>query len=83
MFIFGSSGLYLSSAQFPSEYVRPSASEAALESQPTIATLLDAAESGSKSAADALFSALYSELHRLARYELAHLGMPVGLSATT
>lgn len=54
-----------------------------MESQPTIVALLDAAESGSKPAADALFSALYSELHRLARYELAHQGMPVSLSATT
>src|SRR5580658_2867810 len=83
MFSFGSSEVYLSSAQFPSEYVRPSATEDTLESQPTIVALLDAAESGSKPAADALFSALYSELHRLARYELAHQGMPVSLSATT
>jgi RNA polymerase sigma factor (TIGR02999 family) len=80
---FASSGVYLSSAQFPSEYVRPSPIEDALESQPTIVALLDAAESGGKSAADALFSALYSELHRLARCELAHQGIPVSLSATT
>lgn len=51
--------------------------------QPTLLTLIDAAEHGDKSAADALFSTLYSELHRLAKYELARQGVPVSLSATT
>ena len=50
---------------------------------PTIASLADATERGDRSAADALFAALYSELHRLARRELARQGVPVGLSATT
>ncbi len=50
---------------------------------PTIATLADATERGDRAAADALFAALYSELHRLARRELARQGVPLGLSATT
>jgi len=49
----------------------------------TIAALADATERGDRSAADALFAALYSELHRLARRELARQGVPLGLSATT
>jgi hypothetical protein len=49
----------------------------------TIAYLADATERGDRAAADALFAALYSELHRLARRELARQGMPLGLSATT
>jgi hypothetical protein len=49
---------------------------------PTIASLADATERGDRSAADALFAALYSELHRLARRELARQGVPLGLSAT-
>jgi len=50
---------------------------------PTSASLADATERGDRSAADALFAALYSELHRLARRELARQGVPLGLSATT
>jgi RNA polymerase sigma factor (TIGR02999 family) len=50
---------------------------------PTIASLAEATERGDRSAADALFAALYSELHRLARRELARQGVPLGLSATT
>jgi RNA polymerase sigma factor (TIGR02999 family) len=49
----------------------------------TIASLADATERGDRSAADALFAALYSELHRLARRELGRQGVPLGLSATT
>jgi RNA polymerase sigma factor (TIGR02999 family) len=52
-------------------------------SDSTIASLADATERGDRSAADALFAALYSELHRLARRELARQGVPLGLSATT
>jgi RNA polymerase sigma factor (TIGR02999 family) len=44
---------------------------------------MQAAEGGSKTAADALFSALYSELRRLAKRELARHGAPISLSATT
>jgi RNA polymerase sigma factor (TIGR02999 family) len=54
-----------------------------LELQPTLSSLLDAADRGNKAAADALFSALYSELRRLAKYELARHGAPMSLSATT
>jgi RNA polymerase sigma factor (TIGR02999 family) len=54
-----------------------------LETHPTLTTLIAAAERGEKAAADALFSALYSELRRLARYELARHGAPMSVSATT
>ncbi|MGB6482791.1 MAG: ECF-type sigma factor [Candidatus Acidiferrales bacterium] len=54
-----------------------------MESASSLVALLEAAERGSKPAADALFSALYSELRRLAKHELARHGAPVTLSATT
>lgn len=50
---------------------------------PTLSSLINAAEGGDQSAAAALFAALYSELHRLAKRELARQGLPVSLSATT
>jgi RNA polymerase sigma factor (TIGR02999 family) len=49
----------------------------------TISSLIGAAETGDSAAADMLFSTLYSELHRLAKRELARLGSPASLSATT
>jgi RNA polymerase sigma factor (TIGR02999 family) len=49
----------------------------------TVTLLIGAADRGDPSAADALFSALYSELHRLAKRELARQGLPITLSATT
>jgi RNA polymerase sigma factor (TIGR02999 family) len=49
----------------------------------TVTLLIGAAERGDPSAADALFSTLYSELHRLAKRELARQSFPVTLSATT
>lgn len=48
-----------------------------------ISSLIEAAERGDSSSADALFGALYAELHRLAKRELARRGIPVSLSATT
>jgi len=51
--------------------------------EPTLASLVEAAERGDRSAADALFSKLYAELHRVAKRELARQGMPVSLSAST
>ena len=54
-----------------------------METHPTLTTLIAAAERGEKAAADALFSTLYSELRRLARYELARHGAPMSVSATT
>lgn len=50
---------------------------------PTITSLVKAVEAGDDSAATALFAALYEELHRLARRELARQGSPASLSATT
>ena len=49
----------------------------------TISSLITAVESGDGAAADALFSALYSELHRMAKRELARRGSPASLSVTT
>jgi RNA polymerase sigma factor (TIGR02999 family) len=48
-----------------------------------ISSLIVAAEQGDRPAAVALFAALYSELHRLAKRELARHDSPVSLSATT
>lgn len=49
----------------------------------TLSSLIEAAETGDGSATEALFTALYSELHRLARRELARRGGGVSLSVTT
>lgn len=49
----------------------------------TISFLIGAAETGDSDAADMLFSTLHSELHRLAKRELARHGSPASLSATT
>jgi RNA polymerase sigma factor (TIGR02999 family) len=51
--------------------------------EPTISSLIGAVERGDRSASEALFAALYSELHRLAKRELARQGVPVSLGATT
>jgi len=45
--------------------------------------LIEAAERGDSSAGEALFSALYSELHRVARRELARQSASLTLGATT
>lgn len=51
--------------------------------EPTISFLIEAVESGDRSAADALFTALYSRLRQVAKRELArHAGL-VTLSPTT
>jgi RNA polymerase sigma factor (TIGR02999 family) len=49
----------------------------------TISSLIGAAESGDRAAADTLFSTLYSELHRMAKRELTRKGSPASLSVTT
>jgi RNA polymerase sigma factor (TIGR02999 family) len=49
----------------------------------SITALLATAERGDRAALDAVFSALYEELHRMARRELARRGGGVTLSATT
>ena len=49
----------------------------------TISSLIGAAESGDSAAADELFSSLYSELHKMAKRELARRGSPASLSVTT
>jgi RNA polymerase sigma factor (TIGR02999 family) len=50
---------------------------------PTISSLIQSAERGDPSAAEALFTALYSELHRVAKRELARHGWGVSLGATS
>ncbi len=49
----------------------------------TIPALMGAAEGGDGSAAEALFTTLYAELHRMARRELARHGFGASLSPTT
>ena len=49
----------------------------------TLDSLVAAADQGDRAAADALFDTLYSELHRLARRELARQGPIGGLGVTT
>lgn len=49
----------------------------------TISSLISSTECGDRSAADALFAALYSELHRLAKNQLARGGAGVTLGVTT
>jgi RNA polymerase sigma factor (TIGR02999 family) len=49
----------------------------------TISSLISSTECGDRAAADALFAALYSELHRLAQRQLARSGAGVTLGATT
>jgi RNA polymerase sigma factor (TIGR02999 family) len=51
--------------------------------QSTLRPLVEAAERGDRSAADALFSALYAELHRVSKRELARQGGVASLGATT
>jgi RNA polymerase sigma factor (TIGR02999 family) len=51
--------------------------------KPTITSLIAAAETGDRSAADTLFAALYSELHRMAKRQLARNGAGVSLGPTT
>jgi RNA polymerase sigma factor (TIGR02999 family) len=49
----------------------------------TISSLMGAADQGDVSAAEAVFGALYSELHQLAKRELARHRVPVSLGVTT
>jgi RNA polymerase sigma factor (TIGR02999 family) len=51
--------------------------------QSQISSLILSTESGNRSAADALFAALYSELHRLAKSQLVRNGQGASLSPTT
>jgi RNA polymerase sigma factor (TIGR02999 family) len=51
--------------------------------EPTISSLIGAVERGDSAASERLFGALYSELHRTAKRELARRGGSVSLSATT
>ena len=49
----------------------------------SLSSLVASAEQGDAPAADALFTTLYRELHRLARRELAKRGNGISLGATT
>lgn len=50
---------------------------------PALSPLIEAARSGGDAASDALFAALYAELHRIAKREVARQGAGAHLSATT
>jgi len=50
---------------------------------PTISALVASSESGDRSAADALFTALYGELHALAERQLARRGSDLTLGVST
>jgi RNA polymerase sigma factor (TIGR02999 family) len=58
------------------------AAEAPMDSR-TLTSLFESAERGDAAAAEALFAALYSELHRLARRELGRRGGNLTLGVTT
>jgi len=49
----------------------------------TVSLLIAAAEQGDRAAYEALFGALYSELHRMAKLQLARRGGLISISATT
>ena len=51
--------------------------------EPSLSDLVAAAERGEEHAAEALFAALYADLHRLAKRELARQGTPGTLGVTT
>jgi RNA polymerase sigma factor (TIGR02999 family) len=51
--------------------------------EPTLVSLIEAAEKGEGSATEALFTTLYSELHRLAKQQLARGGRGITLGVTT
>jgi RNA polymerase sigma factor (TIGR02999 family) len=51
--------------------------------QPSLASLISSAEAGDRPAADALFTALYSELRRLAQQQLARSAPYLTLGTTT
>jgi RNA polymerase sigma factor (TIGR02999 family) len=50
---------------------------------PSISSLIAQADQGDRSATEALFGALYSELHRLAKRELLRQSVPLSISTTT
>jgi RNA polymerase sigma factor (TIGR02999 family) len=54
-----------------------------VDTDTAISELVASADRGDRGAADALFTTLYGELHRLARRELARRGAGVTLGATT
>jgi RNA polymerase sigma factor (TIGR02999 family) len=51
--------------------------------EPSLSSLLASAEGGDRSALDALFATLYSELHRLARRQLSRGAGGMTLGTTT
>lgn len=51
--------------------------------EPSIPSLIATAEQGNAEATEALFAALYAELHRLARREIARGGRAASLGVTT
>lgn len=62
---------------------RASAESGGNRLESTLASLIEAAEKGEGAATEALFAALYSELHRLAKKQLARSGRGLTLGVTT
>jgi RNA polymerase sigma factor (TIGR02999 family) len=60
-----------------------SGNDDSLQARSPLSSLFQAAARGEHRAADALFDSLYSELHHIARRELARQGFPFSLGATT
>ena len=64
-------------------YVRLASETLNVRMESTISTLIGAAERGDSGAAGALFAALYSELHQIAKRELGRNAFALSLGATT
>ena len=64
-------------------HIRPVTAPREVPVTSDITRLLASAEQGDRAAADAVFAALYEQLHRMARRELARGGSGVTLGATT
>jgi len=67
----------------PRAYIQPDMPTDASADATTIASLIVAAERGDAASAEALFTALYQELHRLARRQLRGGSAGTSLGATT
>ena len=63
--------------------LRPWGSLRGARLETTLASLIDAAEKGEGAATEALFTTLYSELHRLAKQQLARDGRGLTIGVTT
>lgn len=79
----GASGKILGASRAISTPDKPVDQRIHLDSETHSLSQMPTGRNESKPAADALFSALYSELRRLAKRELARHGAPISLGATS